>query len=82
MSNTEMLKKLAKKYNKDIRVINVITRHPFKFLYDTISNPLDDRAVRMMYLGVFAQKLTRNKLINIYKSSIKQTKVLLGNLSL
>lgn len=77
-----IVKTLAEKYNKDSRVVNVIVRHPFKFLWDVMRDPLDFRPVRFMYLGVFAQKSKRNKLTYIHSNLCKQSQVILGNLGL
>ena len=82
MVHKKVVKALTKKYNKDPRVINVITRHQFKFLHDVINNPIDDRPVRYMYLGIFSQKNTRNKLTYIQADPVKQSKVILGNIGL
>lgn len=63
-SNTvhdKIVKQLVIKYNLDDRVINAPTRHMFKFINDVISNPEDNRAIRLPYLGVFTQKNTINK---------------------
>ncbi len=65
MNNNKILKELAKKYNKDVRVINTVTRHPFKFLYDVMEDPYNNTPVRIIYLGVFTQKYSKNK-INVY----------------
>lgn len=52
---------LASKYKKDKRVIEQITRSPFKFVNRVIRDPKDDRAVRIKYFGVFVQKDNSNK---------------------
>ncbi|MFW5890660.1 MAG: hypothetical protein ACOCUI_00400 [bacterium] len=54
-------KKLAKKYNKDQRVIKSICEYPFKFAKERMSDPTDDRPIRIRYFGVFTQKHLKNK---------------------
>lgn len=74
MKQKKIKKKLAKKYDKDVRVINEITRHPFKFLYDVIESKYDNTPVRIMYLGAFTQKKTKNK--NKYYSILNSKSIL------
>jgi len=65
MNNKKIVKDLAFKYNRDMRVINTITRHPFKYLYELMQSS-DERPFRIKYLGIFAVKNTkkvRGKLI-------------------
>lgn len=81
MNNNKILKELAKKYNKDVRVINTVTRHPFKFLYDVMEDPYDNTPVRIMYLGVFTQKMIKNK-INVYHNYKENWSKVLLNRSL
>ncbi len=71
MNNKRIIKYLAEKYDKDARVIDLITRHPFRFIRDVISNPEDDRPVRLMYFGTFLQKKSRNK--RIYYAKLHKT---------
>jgi len=61
MKQKKIRKQLAKKYNRDVRVIEAITKHPFKFLSDVMEDKSDDNPVRVMYLGVFSQKIKMNK---------------------
>ena len=61
MKQKKIRKQLAKKYNRDVRVIEAITKHPFKFLTDIMEDKDDMNPVRVMYLGVFAQKNRMNK---------------------
>lgn len=55
MSNKKIVKELSVKYDKDVRVIDTITRHPFKFLYELMQSS-SERPFRIKYLGVFAVK--------------------------
>lgn len=71
MNNKKILKILTEKYNKDVRVIDLITRHPFRFIRDVISDPEDDRPIRLMYFGAFLQKNSRNK--RIYYGKLHRT---------
>ena len=61
MTHDKILKKLCIKYKKEIRVIDSITKSPFKFTHDVMSSKSDNRGVRLAYLGVFTQKSTNNK---------------------
>ena len=74
MKQKKIRKQLAKKYGRDVRVIEEITKHPFKFLHDVIESPTDNRPMRIMYLGAFMQKNRSNK--NIYYSNVKAKKIL------
>lgn len=55
MNNKKIIKELSIKYGKDVRVIDIITRHPFKFLYELMQSE-SEKAFRIKYLGVFAMK--------------------------
>lgn len=68
MKIDDINKVLANKYNKDVRVISLITRHPFRFIRDVISDPNDDKPVHLMYFGKFVQKIKYNK-ENHYKKT-------------
>ena len=52
----KVVKELAKKYNKDKRIIDQIVKSPFKFTNRVIRDISDDRPVRLRYFGVFTQK--------------------------
>lgn len=71
MNNKLIIKTLANKHKKDARVIDLITRHPFRFIRDVMSDPMDDRPVRLMYFGAFLQKTSRNK--RVYYGKIHKT---------
>ena len=65
MNNKKIVKDLAFKYNRDSRVIDTITRHPFKYLYELMQSE-DERPYRIKYLGIFAMKnskKTRGRLV-------------------
>jgi hypothetical protein len=55
MNNKKILKELSIKYGKDVRVIDTITRHPFKFLYELMQSN-SEKPFRIKYFGVFAVK--------------------------
>ncbi len=61
MKEKKVRKELAKKYNRDVRVIEAVTKHPFKFLKDVIEDKHDPYPVRIQYLGAFVQKTKMNK---------------------
>jgi nucleoid DNA-binding protein len=57
----KILKKLAKKYNLDQRLVKNIVYYPIKFAKEKISDPVNTRPVRIRYFGVFTQKHIVNK---------------------
>lgn len=60
MNHNKIIKELSIKYNKDVRVIDTITRHPFKFLYNLMQSD-DERSFRIKYFGIFTMKKTKLK---------------------
>ena len=64
MNNKKIIKELSQEFERDVRVIDTITRHPFKFLYDLMQSD-NERPFRIKYFGVFTIKNTKLK-----KSSI------------
>lgn len=74
MKQKKIRKQLAKKYGRDVRVIEEITKHPFKFLHGVMESPTDNRPFRLMYLGAFMQKNRSNK--KKYYSDVKSKKIL------
>jgi len=68
-----LIRKLAKKYGKDERIIREIVYSPFKFANRIISDPLDMRPIRVRYFGVFALK-HKNAKDNLFKDRVKKLK--------
>lgn len=70
MNNKRIIKELSIEFEKDVRVIDAITRHPFKYLYDLMQSD-NERPFRIKYFGVFAvknSKLRKSKIIlDLYK---------------
>jgi ribosomal protein S17E len=67
-------KVLAKKYNLDIRVVNLIVNHPFKFLRDLIEGS-SERAFLMRRIGTFVLRPRKTKytsVLKVYMSVIKK----------
>ena len=56
-----IIRDLAKKYNKDVRVTQQIVDSLFKFVNRVITDPCDKRPVRLRYFGVFMEKEKMNK---------------------
>ena len=52
----EIIKELAIKYNKDIRVIKLICEHPLFFTKYHIADPNDVRPIMIRYLAKFVPK--------------------------
>ena len=70
MKIDDINKVLAIKYKKDVRVISLITRHPFRFIRNVISDPNDTRPVHLMYFGKFAQKTKYTKAMHYLKTKL------------
>jgi len=68
-----LIRELAKKYNKDPRVIKEVVYSPFKFASRTISDPVDVRPIRIRYFGVFTLKHKDAK-DNLFKDRVKRLK--------
>jgi nucleoid DNA-binding protein len=68
-----LIRALAKKYNKDERVIREIVYSPLKFTNRVISDPLDMRPIRIRYFGVFALK-HKNAKDNLFKDRVNRLK--------
>jgi len=69
----KLIRQLAKKYNKDPRVIKQIVYSPIKFANRIVSDILDDRPIRIRYFGVFALKHPEAK-INLLKDHVASLK--------
>lgn len=67
------IRALAKKFNKDPRVIREIVYSPLKFVNRTVSDPVDMRPIRIRYFGVFALKHKEAK-DNMFKDRVKKMK--------
>ena len=68
-----LIRKLAKKYNKDPRIIKELVYSPLKFTSRIVSDPVDMRPVRIRYFGVFALK-HKNAKDNLFKDRVKRLK--------
>ena len=68
-----LIRKLAKKYNKDPRVIRELVYSPLKFTSRIVSDPVDMRPVRIRYFGVFALK-HKNAKDNLFRDRVKRLK--------
>ena len=67
------IRELAKKYNKDPRVIKEIVYSPLKFASRVVSDPVDMRPIRIRYFGVFTLKHKDAK-DNLFKDRVKRLK--------
>jgi len=81
----KIVKELAKKYNKDKRIIDQIVKSPFKFTNRVIRDISDDRPVRLRYFGVFTQKnyyynkkYRINKMVDVLLENIKDVTIVMG----
>ena len=68
-----LIRKLAKKYNKDPRIIKELVYSPLKFTSRIVSDPVDMRSVRVRYFGVFTLK-HKNAKDNLFKDRVKRLK--------
>lgn len=68
-----LIRKLAKKYNKDPRIIREVVYSPLKFTSRIVSDPVDMRPVRIRYFGVFTLKHKSAK-DNLFKDRVKRLK--------
>lgn len=57
----EIVKRLAKKYSMDERVVRLIIDYPIKFAKERISDNEDFRPVRIRYFAVFLPKSAGNE---------------------
>lgn len=72
-----LIRKLAKQFNKDPRVIREIVYSPLKFASRKISDPLDMRPIRIRYFGVFVLKHKDAK-DNLFRDRVKRLKNKIG----
>ena len=71
------IRKLAREFGKDERVVKEIVYSPLKFATRVISDPLDSRPVRVRYFGVFALKHVLAK-DNLFRDRVKRLKAKIG----
>lgn len=71
------IRELAKKYNKDHRIIREIVYSPLKFTTRVVSDSTDMRPIRIRYFGVFALK-HKNAKDNLFKDRVKKMKSNMG----
>ncbi len=71
------IRELAKKYNKDPRVVKEIVYSPLKFASRVVSDPVDMRPIRIRYFGVFTLK-HKNAKDNLFKNRVKKLKGNMG----
>ncbi len=82
----DLLKKLARKYGKDRRVIDQIVQSPFLLARKVISDNIDPRPIRLRYFGIIALKRPTSKIdriekrIEILKERMEQTMVIMDSM--
>lgn len=62
-----LVREIAKKQKKDLRVVRAVTHHSFGFLYNKMQNPDCERPIRFRYLGVFMLKGNVRKAMKSFK---------------
>jgi len=72
----KIIKRLAEKYKKDQRVIKEIIYSPLKFAKRIITDPSENRPIRIRYFGAFIEKVTKTKQILFEKKVV----ILLANI--
>ena len=73
----KVIRKLAKQFGRDERVIKEIVYSPLKFASRVIADPTDTRAVRVRYFGVFTLKHKDAK-DNLFRDRVKRLKSKIG----
>ena len=68
-----LIRRFAKKHGKDARVIKEIINSPIKFANRVVSDPMDNRPIRVRYFGVIVLKHKDAK-INMFKDRVKRLK--------
>jgi len=68
-THKKIVKKISKELNMDERVISQLASDPFIFTSNIIRDPLDERPIRLRYLGILAIRKGREKhrFTNFYK---------------
>lgn len=66
----KLIRKLASKYGKDPRVIKQIVYSPLRFASRVVSDPCDDRPVRIRYFGILTLKHPEGK-TNMFKHRVE-----------
>lgn len=56
----KLIREIAKENNLDWRVVQAAVYSPLKFVRKVVEHPSDMRPVRIMYFGVFMQKLGKH----------------------
>lgn len=57
----KIVRHIARKYNKDPRVVREIVYHPLLFAKRRMEDDAEDRPIRIKYFGAFTQKEIKNK---------------------
>jgi hypothetical protein len=57
----KIIRHIARKYNKDPRVVREIVYHPLLFAKRRMEDDAEDRPIRIRYFGAFTQKEIKNK---------------------
>jgi len=73
-----LVREVAKKQRKDLRVVRAVTHHSFGFLYRKMQNPDCERPIRFRYLGTFVLKdNARKKMKTFIEESPEDNRVLI-----
>jgi len=67
-----IIREIANEYKLDWRIVQEIVYSPLKFLKKVVTDPADERPVRIMYFGVFAQKLGKKNKSSRMEKRIKK----------
>jgi hypothetical protein len=72
----KLIRELAKERGLDPRVVKNVVYYPIRFAKTKMENPVNNRPIRIRYLGIFTQKTILNK-DYLYDLRVKS---LLGNI--
>lgn len=73
-----LVREVARRQKKDLRVVRAVTHHSFGFLYRKMQDPDCERPVRFRYLGTFVLKdNARKKMKTFIEESPEDNKVLI-----
>ena len=69
----EISKKIASKFNVDIKIVQEVNRSQWKMLFD-IMQADEDRAVKIIYLGKFFRKSEKTLKLSAWRKGRKRMK--------
>ena len=80
----QLIRKIAKEHDIDFRIVKEVVYSPLKFTNRVIQHNTDMRPMRIMYFGVFMQKIKKNKanrmsgMIEVLLENIDEVTIVMG----